>query len=69
MNSVFRAEFVNGYDIRMIEGGSRERFLLETAQAVFIMCDIFRQNFQRDFPPQTRVFRQKDFAHPARAEQ
>jgi len=59
------ADFVDGDDVRMIERGNRQCFLLEAAQAIGIVREFGGQELYRDFALQPRIFRQPDFAHAA----
>ena len=52
----------------MIERRGRERLLLETAQAIGIICKRSGQDFDGDFAVEPRVARASDFTHPARAQ-
>src|SRR5438552_3020682 len=62
------ANLENSEDVGMVEGGGGASFLFKTAHAFSLASDLGRQQFERDFTVQTRVFGQVNFAHPARAE-
>ena len=53
-------------DVGMIERRSSCCLLLEAAHSISMGSQIGRENFQRDFTMQPRVFSEIDFAHPAR---
>jgi hypothetical protein len=62
------ADVVDGRDVWVIERGGGLRFLLEAAHTLGIRRQFSRQQFERDFALEARVFGQPDLAHPARAE-
>jgi len=63
-----QADFMNGDDVRVIQGRRGARFLLESAQAIFVAREFPGQNLEGDPPPQARIFGEVDFAHPASAD-
>src|SRR2546423_4612953 len=62
------AYFVNGKNVRMIQGRSGPRLPLETAQARVVRNEIGRQDLQSNQAIEARVARQKYFAHAARTQ-
>ena len=57
--------FVDRENVWMIEGGCRVCFLIESVEAIAILSEFFREQFQRDLAAESRVFSQIDFAHAA----
>src|SRR5438876_10879468 len=62
------AYFVNGENVRMIQGRSGPSLPLETAQAHVVRNEIGRQDLQSNQAIEARVARQKDFAIAARTQ-
>ena len=62
------ADVVHRHDRGMVEGRRGPCFLLEPAHAVVVGRERGGQHFDRDVATETRVVRQVDVAHPARAE-
>ncbi len=63
------SEFVDGNDIRMVEGRRRACFLLETVQPVTISGECGGQNLDRNAAVKARIPSPVHLAHPAGAEQ
>ena len=57
---------MNRADVWVVKRGNGARLALEAVAPVCIGGDVFG-NLDRDLPPQTRVLRAEDLAHPARA--
>jgi hypothetical protein len=68
VRAVFVADFVDGDDVRVVQGGGGRRLALEAAQSVFALREFGGEDFERGGTAQVRVLREIDFAHPARAE-
>ena len=62
------ADVVHGNNRGMVERGCGPGFLLEPPQAIMIGCVSGGQDLDRDVATETRVVRQIDLAHPARAQ-
>ena len=60
---------VDRADVGMIERGEHARFAFEAGQAVGVVLERARQDFDRDVATQPRVARAVHFAHPADAQQ
>ena len=58
-------EPVNVRDVRMVEGREHLRFALEARNAIRVLRDGVRQDFQRDITSELRIARAIDLAHPA----
>ena len=52
----------------MVEGGGGARLLLEAADAPGVLCELGREELQRDPAAELGVEREVDLAHAARAE-
>src|SRR5260370_12734603 len=63
------SEFVDGNDIRMVEGRRRACILLETVQPVAISGECGGQNLDRNAAVQARIPSPVHLAHPPGAEQ
>jgi hypothetical protein len=63
--AVLLAYFVDGDDVRVIQGGSGFCLSFETMQALFIKDEFIGQQFERDVSFKFCVHRQIDFAHTA----
>src|SRR5262245_3225602 len=68
MSALVFAHLVDGDDVRMVEGRSRPRFLLESRHAIRVSREVGGEYFQSQLAAQPRVFGQIDLTHPARAE-
>jgi hypothetical protein len=67
-SAIVFADVVDGENVGMIERGNGLRFLLETAKAIRIMIERFREDFQGDIAPEPSVASTVDFAHAARTQ-
>src|SRR2546425_3236318 len=56
---------VNGKDVRMIQGRSGPRLLLEATQSLFNPGKVAAQQFERHLATEARIMSQKDFTHAA----
>ena len=63
--AVLLADVVDGANIGMVQGGSRLRLTLETAEGLRIFGDVFRKELQGHEAVQPRVFGFVDHAHSA----
>ena len=66
-HAVVHANVINGHNIGMTQGGGRAGLLLETTQAVLIMCKGGVEDLEGDVPPQPCVAGAVHFPHPPRA--
>src|SRR6185369_15770794 len=66
MRVAFNRDFVNSDDVRVIECGSSLRFLLETLQAIAVIHNFSRKNFERYFAIEPHVLSQINLAHSTR---
>ena len=64
---IYSTKFKDCQNVRMIERRRGKRLAFKTEQAIGIRSEILRQNLQRDPAPQTSIFRQIHFTHPALA--
>ena len=62
------AHIVQGADVRMLEGGHRARFTIETVAELPVGGNRCSQNFDGDSAVEARIGRALDFAHSAAAE-
>ena len=63
VDAVFVADVVQGADVRVIEGGDRERFALKPGARLRVIEPGGRQDFDRDNAIQPRVARFIHLAH------
>src|ERR1051325_8489024 len=66
MRVAFNRDFVNSDDVRVIECGSSLRFPLETLQAIAVIDNFSRKNFERYFAIEPHVLSQINLAHSTR---
>ena len=66
--AVLLADFIDGADVGMIQGGSGLRFALKSLQRLRVLGDISGRNFRATKRPQPRVLGLVDHAHAAAAE-
>ncbi len=59
---------MDGRDVRMIQRRKQPRFPLEARFLLFIFEELFGQDLDRNFSPESRVLRPVDLSHAARAE-
>jgi hypothetical protein len=57
-----------GYDVRVVEGGCGYRLLFEAPHAVVILCELRREQLERDLAVESLIFGQMNLAHAARAD-
>src|SRR5262249_20769954 len=69
MRRVGFENLVNRDDVRMVQRRRRPRFLFKAAQAVQVVGERHRQEFQRYPPAQSAILGQIDFSHAAAAEE
>ena len=65
--AVVIADFVNGADVRMVQGGSGARLATKALEGRRVLRQFLRQKLQRDEPAELDVFGLVDDAHPATA--
>src|SRR6266536_3200710 len=58
-------DLVNREDVRMIQGRSGARLLLEAAQSLFVPGKVAAQQFERHLATEACIMSQKDFTHAA----
>ena len=63
------ADFVDGADVGMVQGGGSAGFAAKTLQRLRILRSIFGKKLQGDEAAEQRVFGLVNDAHPAAAEQ
>ena len=68
INAILRAKFINGFDVRMIELGERQRFFAKLFARRFVGEQTGGKNLQRDVAVELFVMSAIDFAHAARAD-
>src|SRR5262249_46573201 len=61
-------DFINGEDVRVVEGRSGARFLLKSQHSFAILSEYLWQQFERALAPKPRVLGEVTLSHPARAE-
>jgi hypothetical protein len=61
------ANFVNCADVGMIECRGSSGFAAKTVQSLRVLCDLVRQELQRDEAAEVFVFSLIDNSHPATA--
>ena len=66
--AIVLADIEDGKNVGMVERGHRARLLLEPAQAVGILRENFRKNFQRDVAAKARIASAVHLAHAAGAD-
>ena len=59
---------VNVRDVRVVECGRGRRLLLEAAHPILVSGHVRRENLQRHFAMEPRIFRQINLTHPAGAD-
>ncbi len=62
------ADFVNGADVGVVQGGSRARLTTETLQGLCILGNTFRQELHGDKAAQFRIFGLVHHSHAAASE-
>ena len=67
-DAVLLLDAINRGDVRMIDGGQRSRFAIESRKSIAIGLKSLRQNFDGDVSTELRIARSVDFAHPAFAQ-
>jgi hypothetical protein len=65
---VLLADFVDGADVGMVEGGSSTGFATETFQRLWVLRDIVGEKFKRDKATKRGVLRSVDDTHAPAAE-
>src|SRR5262249_7296863 len=63
------SNLVNSDDVRVIEGGGRMRLLYKASHPAFIRREMRGEQLERDFASETRILREINLPHPARAEE
>src|SRR4029077_1818001 len=66
--SVLLVNFVDGTDVRMVQGGGRLRLPLEATQCLRVLSHFVRQKLQSDETVKLDVFRLIDDTHAAAAQ-
>ena len=65
-NRLRRPDLVDGDDAGMIQGRGGPGFLLEPRKPLRVSGERLREHLDGHLPPETRITRAPDFAHPAR---
>jgi hypothetical protein len=55
-------------DVRVVQPGGGPRLLLEALAAIGVVCELLRENLDRELAPEALVARAVHLAHASRAE-
>jgi len=53
---------MEGRDARMVQRSKNARFALEAREKLCVMCQLFRQHFDRDLPTELRILGEVNFS-------